>query len=150
MKTKVLLIIFIFALLVLIWLRDSSSIVDAIYYGKNGNVCVYAYSDFNQQDVVDCGHMKIISSTTDFLEDLKSKDYLGQAIEVKNLDVLEFIKKNNLDIKKVEYVDGLKIYNCYLTSLPKFVVVDNFKVNIQIAESDEVVKVGYPLIIGGF
>lgn len=151
MKTKIILLIFIFALIALIQLRNTSTLTNAIFFDEVANkTCVYAYSDYGQEDVTKCGELKIINGTTEFANSLKFNDFLGQMLEFNKIDFDSFISSNNIEVLSTEKVEDITIYNCYVSSLPKFVVVKNKRVNMQIAITNECVKVGYPLILGGF
>ena len=78
---------------------------------------------------------------------------LGESVRInvksdnqKNLVIKNFAK----NIVSEEIVDDYTILNCYDSKLPRYVLVDGKKVNIQIAISKNFIDVGYPLILNGF
>ncbi len=150
MKGKILLFLFILILLVLGYVRSSATLANALFLEDNSGVKVYAYSDLGQKDVIECGELKIIKSDAGFINSLHSSEFLGQCVELKEFDITNFIKKNSIEIISKEKVEDIEIYNCYCSMLPKFVFVENKRVNLQIAKTKELIKVGYPLILEGY
>lgn len=150
MKGKILLFLFILILLILGFFRTSSTLTNALLIKNDGEFCVYAYSDLGQKDVVECGELKIIKSDASFINSLKADEFLGQSVKLKNFDLNRFIEDNNIEIVSTEKVENIEIYNCYHSVLPKFVFVGNKRVNLQIAKTNELIKVGYPLILEGY
>lgn len=65
-----------------------------------------------------------------------------------NYDVV--IEKTQAKLQFVEEVDGIKSYYYYSKKLAKNEVVKEVKVNLQIAVSSNYIKIGSPIIYGGF
>ena len=66
------------------------------------------------------------------------------------LDAQVLIKKLNGKVLKTEKVGDMLIFYGQSGKLEKYVVVDNEKINFQVAVNDGKVTIGTPLILGGY
>ena len=152
MKMKVLLTFFIALLVLFAILRDNSQPLNALYlqeYPKEE--FIYAYSNFNLESYYSCGKLKIIHGNNVVeLVDITNQDVLGEGLVFDSLDINEFEKVNNLKLVSKEKVGGIQIYNYYSFLMPKYVVLNNQRVNVQIAICDGYYKLGYPLILDSY
>ena len=84
------------------------------------------------------------------LNQLDSKKICGISVEFASSTTLEKFK-NKLDIIPVE-IENLGEISCfygYTSRLPLYTIVDNQRINIQIVQTDDYIKIGYPLILDG-
>ena len=80
------------------------------------------------------------------------KNILGESVRIQATETQKrIIQKNFADIIVAkEFIENYVILNCYDSKLPRFVLLDGKRVNIQIAISESFVDIGYPLILNGF
>ena len=152
MKTKIILFIFILLIITLSFFINTTTLVNAIYINNDKEKeVIYALDSFKSDSYLECGNLKIIDkeSVSNNLHMLSEK-YLGESLVVFKMSAKEFINQNKLKIVSHNYVCGIPVYDCYLWCLPKFVWLKNQKVNLQIAEISNNIKVGYPLILDSF
>lgn len=77
----------------------------------------------------------------------------GESLNVKNAtqnDINNIKNYANCHKKIHEYFDDFEIYYCYDIRFPKFVIVNDKKINVQIAISTSDVTMGYPIILGEY
>ncbi len=82
---------------------------------------------------------------------LPFNNFDGVSISFENdYDHETFLEKSGAKLLFIEDLDGVKNYYYYSKRLPKCEVVNQKKVNIQIAISNEKVVIGTPIIYGGY
>ena len=95
--------------------------------------CEYANADFVKKEIGDC--------------------LFGESLCVKNATKTDIkstkkIAKNSQKI--CEFVGDTEIYYCYNVKFSKFVMVNDKKINFQIAISKDRITIGYPIILGEY
>ena len=61
-----------------------------------------------------------------------------------------FAKDFGVKVLKEECIDDLKTFYGFIEGENRYIFVDGKKVNIQVAYSNGVITVGYPVILGGY
>lgn len=77
-----------------------------------------------------------------------SKGY--ERVDLSNSSAQEVISKLKCKIIKIEHVEDITIYYCYSPFLLKSVYLFNNDINIMIAQTNDKVVAGSPLIKGSF
>lgn len=109
----------------------------------------------NNATVVKNGNSSIVSCTSLNAKNVKQslKNILGESVKINNpsKDIIDnlyqYINKN---IVYYEVLENTTITYCYNPSLLNFVMIDGQKVNLQIAQNNNYIVIGYPLILGSF
>lgn len=78
------------------------------------------------------------------------KELVGESLKIENFEPISALKKLNAKLVKTEYVEDRIIIYAYSPLINKVVTVDNQKVNLQIAQTEEYTILGWPLILGSF
>jgi len=115
----------------------------------------YFYTTENFQNVmvtnIKSGQGYIISCDSDKIKEvyplLDKKQIAGISGCFDNFDMDSFTKKYQLQIKFYEQIGDITFIYGYTKQLEKYVVVDNERINIQIAKNQYCTKIGYPLIL---
>lgn len=81
---------------------------------------------------------------------VNSKELVGESLKIENFEPISALKKLNAKIVKTEYVLDRTIIYAYSPLINKVVTVDNQKVNLQIAQTNDYTILGWPLILGSF
>ena len=105
--------------------------------------------------IINNGTASIVSCLNENALDVRKSicNLLGESVSIKNpspkciSDVKNFIDKK---VKFTEEIDGTKISYAYDSTLQHFIIVDDQKINIQVAQSKDCLVIGYPLILGSF
>ncbi len=75
----------------------------------------------------------------------------GESLTLNNFEPIDALRKLNAKVIKVENLEGgATILYAYSTKIPKSVIVEDEKVNLQIAHYDSHTVIGWPLILGSF
>lgn len=76
----------------------------------------------------------------------------GESCVIKNkeFNIDDFFSSMNAKLLFSEEVDGVKCYYAYSTTIKYLKIVNNQKVNLQVAISNQQIKVGSPIIYGSF
>ena len=82
---------------------------------------------------------KLIKENYDYIE----FSYLNETLNF-------FYEALNLKILKKESIGKTNIYYCYCCNLKKCIYLDGFKINFQIIQNSNFMKVGYPLIYSSY
>ncbi len=77
------------------------------------------------------------------------KNVCGESAEFEKLDIDEFLKKVGGQVLFTESAAGITSYYCS-ARLPYSVVLDGEKINLHIAVCENSIKVGSPIIFGGY
>lgn len=80
----------------------------------------------------------------------KTNNAIGESVKIYDLEVGQALKTLQADVVNTEYINGTTIIYACSKFIPKNVVVDKQKVNLQIAIKEDCCVVGWPLILGGF
>ena len=82
----------------------------------------------------------------------KKDEIIGESLYFKNLEIGSAINKLKAKVKFTEYIDNqnLTIIYAYSKLIPKYEMVNNMKINLQISTCDEYSVIGWPLIYGSF
>lgn len=84
-------------------------------------------------------------------EIVEESKLVGESLKIVNLEPMAALEKLKANIVKTEYLEeGLIVIYAYTSLIKNSVNVDDKKVNIQIAQSDEYCVIGWPLILGSF
>ena len=112
-------------------------------------------SDINNAKVVSNGNCSIVVCDDCYSDDVKQQlpCVFGESMRIK-----DYSQKTLSDIKnrysqavmKTEVLQNYEFMYCYDATLPKYVIVDGEKVNLQIAISKTEINIGYPLILNGY
>jgi len=80
------------------------------------------------------------------------KDILGESLYFENLEVGSAIKTLKAKIKFTEYINSqnLTIIYAYSKLIPKYKIINNIKINLQISTCDNYSVIGWPVIYGSF
>ena len=105
--------------------------------------------------ITSCGNGSIVACNAKDSTSIKKilPNIYGESIRIKNYTsetLKDIINKYGSNIVKKELVDNYDIILCFDNSLPNFVTIDETKVNVQIAISQNEINVGYPLILNGY
>lgn len=105
--------------------------------------------------ITSCGNGSIVSCNAEDSQKIKKiLPYIyGESVRIKNYDndtLKNIIQNYTKNLVKKEYIDDYNFMLCYDKSMPNFVTIDNQKVNVQIAISQNEINIGYPLILNGF
>lgn len=79
-----------------------------------------------------------------------AKSLIGESLKIENFEPVSALKTLNANIIKTEYIEGRIVIYAYSPFINKDVIIDNQKVNLQIAQTDEYTILGWPLILGSF
>jgi len=95
------------------------------------------------------------NSNTSLLDVIISKDIKIVDAKFDNLLVLDddlhtILNLLNLEIRSISDVSDSLIVEGYISELNNYVIIDNYKVNIQISVVGDSILIGYPLIYGSF
>ena len=79
-------------------------------------------------------------------------DIVGESLYFNNLEVGSAIQNLKAKVKFTEFLDdqNLTLIYAYTTLIPKYEMVNNVKINLQISTCDEYSVIGWPLIYGSF
>ena len=79
-------------------------------------------------------------------------DIVGESLYFNNLEVGSALQKLKAKVKFTEYIDeqNLTLIYAYTSLIPKYEMVNNVKINLQISTCDEYSVIGWPLIYGSF
>ncbi len=78
-----------------------------------------------------------------------SPEYMQVEGELTYKEIENLLEKLNAKIVRQETVCGIKILYCFTTVWQNYKLLNNVKINLQIAIAD-VVTIGYPMIYGAF
>ena len=83
---------------------------------------------------------------------LQKGDIVGESMYFTNLEVGSAISTLKAKVKFTEYLEDqhLTIIYAYSKLIPKFEIIKNIKINLQISTCDEYSVIGWPLIYGSF
>lgn len=96
-----------------------------------------------------------------FKDEDELKGYCQNAFNAKNFDGIVlyfdkncpfefFLNKLSFNLSSASLIENLKVYYGYTELFNKFVVHDNKKINVQIAQREDCWILGMPLILTGF
>ena len=106
-------------------------------------------------NIVSNGNSSIVVCSLQNVRDVKSNlsDIYGESVRILNYSdaTLKYITKKYEDkLVKTEETKDYKYMLCFDASLPQYVTIENSKVNVQIAISNNEIDIGYPLILNGY
>ena len=81
------------------------------------------------------------------------KNIDGESVRISNYtsdDLQKVVAKFKDGIKMTQNCGEYDFFMCYDPTLPKYVMIDGKKINIQIAISKTDINIGYPLILNGY
>lgn len=112
-------------------------------------------ASFYNCKIVDVGFGSIITCNENNAQNIKRQinDLSGESclIKIENKDeILNIINKMSAKIISQNEIDGLHIIEAYSSKLSKFVYVSENKVNLQFAFKDNLLTIGYPVIMGSY
>lgn len=78
-------------------------------------------------------------------------EVVGESIKIENLEIGSALKTLSANVVKTEYLDdGTTVIYAYSSLINESVKIENKNVNLQIAERNNIVTIGWPLILGSF
>lgn len=81
----------------------------------------------------------------------KSSSTIGESITISDFEISSAIKTLKANIIKSEYLgNGTTVIYAYSPLINTYVSLENKKVNLQIALTDNKTTIGWPLILGSF
>ncbi|MFQ6724290.1 MAG: hypothetical protein ACLRFE_03035 [Clostridia bacterium] len=82
----------------------------------------------------------------------KKNDIVGESIYFTNLEIGSALNKLKAKVKFTEYISqqNLTLIYAYSNLIPKYEIVNNVKINLQISTCNEYSVIGWPLIYGSF
>jgi hypothetical protein len=84
-------------------------------------------------------------------EVVDKNELIGEKVKLYNFEPIDALKKLKANIVKTEYLDsGLIVIYAYTNLINNSVDFEDKKVNLQIAQTDSVTVIGWPLILGSF
>ena len=92
------------------------------------------------------GNVNWLNST---LYQLNTSQIRGISIEGNAIDISKITKKLDITPIETEKLNNISCTYGYCPHLPLYTIVDNHRINIQITQTGDYVKVGYPLILDG-
>lgn len=129
-------------------------------FSQEGTYVLYVsgdnFIDDNNSQVIKNGNGYVVKTNQQNAKKLLKSSYeiSGEAIEFKDVSVQNLLNEitSKLEIKVVgyEYLEGVTVINCYSKILEYFIIINNQKVNLQIAHNKNDVTIGYPLILHSF
>lgn len=115
-------------------------------YFDSGILHIYTKQPINQTSILISNlYMSSSSSGAD-------KNILGESLYFENLEVGSALTKLKARVKFTEYVknQNLTIIYAYTNLIPKYEMINNVKINLQISTSEQYSVIGWPLIYGSF
>lgn len=80
-----------------------------------------------------------------------SENLIGESMMIKNFEVASALETLKARVVKTEYLqDGTTVIYAFTNLIKGQVRVDNYLVNLQIAEKTDYYIIGWPLILGSF
>ncbi len=74
----------------------------------------------------------------------------GYQFDNKSITPLEIMTYFDAEIVSECVLDGMKVKNCFSPRLKDYVMQGGERVNLQIAITEDTIKIGYPLILDSF
>ena len=138
---------------------DSKPIFDMKFESNEVTYCFYSdrsNEKINSTYVVESGIYNMFyceNKNVVSIKKLLKSNLFGESISIKNAtkkDIEKVLKKANDYNIFFENFDNLKIYYCYNCKFPKYVILNDKKVNLQIAFCENNITMGYPIILGEY
>ena len=111
------------------------------------NIITKGFYTYSEVEGIQCGKLYICQDDSMDLLAFGEYIYLDDVF-----DVSTFIKDNNIQIVSIDNIDNqnLVVYNLYCKNLKRVRILDNKKINIQLAVCNNYIKLGYPSIYDSF
>lgn len=147
-------IVFLLLMISISYCSINDSFVNDIFnLNEIENVNIYINKD-TEENIIDAIKIKngngfILQCEKETAKTLYSK---LDNIDGISFEVINFDEKNldNIKIMKTENIEKLKIIYGYNKNIKKFIKIDNYKINIQIALTSDKATIGIPIILGGY
>ena len=116
-------------------------------YFDTGLLHIYTKRPINETSIPLVGTYMSTSS-----KGVKKGEIIGESLYFDNLEIDSAITTLKAKVKFTEYIDeqNLTIIYAYSKLIPKYEMVNNVKINVQISTCDEYSVIGWPLIYGSF
>ncbi|MBQ7797865.1 MAG: hypothetical protein IJ371_01940 [Clostridia bacterium] len=116
-------------------------------YFNSGMLHIYTNRPINETSIY-LANTYMSTST----KGIKKGDIIGESLYFQNLEISSAINKLKAKVKFTEYIDNqnLTLIYAYSTLIPKYEMVNNVKINLQISTCDAYSVIGWPLIYGSF
>ena len=116
-------------------------------YFDSGLLHIYTYRPINETSIA---ITNMYMSTNN--SGIQKGDIVGESLYFDNLEVGSAINKLKAKVKFSEYIEeqNLTLIYAYTGLIPKYEIVNNVKINLQISTCDEYSVIGWPLIYGSF
>lgn len=115
-------------------------------------VCVITEnSGASGENVIDCGNKDFVYlSKEDGKKFVCSNKVAGLQFYIENMELNDLLNLLNADIIDTQYVENIQVVYAYSPYYQGNVVMENKKVNLQIALKGDEIIAGFPLILTGF
>lgn len=109
----------------------------------SGEYCCYTETDMGSGVNLGFCYMQTSNENTNKI--------IGESLKIENFEPISALKKLKAKLVKTECLeDGTVVMYAYSDLISQNVMVENNKVNLQIAQKDEYSIIGWPLILGSF
>ena len=111
--------------------------------------------NINNASIIKNGNSAIVKCDGVYATSVRKQldNIYGESMKIKSADATylqNLLNSFNGKILRQEKLDNIQIFYCYDSSLPRFVMSNNVKTNLQIAVSGNTVTIGYPIILGDY
>lgn len=133
---------------------DNSTATKLFSYFENGEVCFYcssAETEIKNTIIQANGNGFIVATNIKNAIQVNKEltNCNGFSIKIDKNENIDLILKN-IEIVKKETISNIKIVYGYTCGLTFCAFIDGKKVNIQIAENNEFITIGSPIILGSY
>ena len=115
-------------------------------YFNNGILHIYTRQPINETSIPISNLYMSTSSRG------ANKQIIGESLYFENLEVGSALNTLKAKVKFTEYLEAqnLTIIYAYTKIIPKYEIVNNTKINLQISTCEQYSVIGWPLIYGSF
>lgn len=111
--------------------------------------------EIKNAQIVSNGNASIVVCDAKESKNVKSQltNIYGESVRISNYSqntLMQIFDKYSSKVLKTETIDNYDIYLGYDDRMTSFVIVDDNKINFQIAITRDEINIGYPLILNGF
>ena len=135
---------FIFFIVIAIILINSKHNTQQFSLNNYFTGSYYCYTNSKNSNGINLGFCNL--STTK----AKQNTIIGESMQVENLEISTAIKSLKAKVVKTEYLNNQTIIYAFTPLIKTNIILNNKKVNIQIAIKNNISTIGWPLILGSF
>lgn len=116
-------------------------------YFDNGLLHIYTNRPINETSIA---ITNLYMSTSN--KGVSKGDIVGESLYFTNLEINSALQTLKAKVKFTEFIEeqNLTIIYAYTNLVPKYEMVNNVKINLQISTCNEYSVIGWPLIYGSF